>query len=104
MGTPSVRTDSLLPAMNLKTQYDIMEVPANVDLEGFRFPAKFLVTCPDDLKFKDSPESVKGIRVLYVGATKRFLSFQCYSDARTVVDELNRILDSDYSALGGRRG
>jgi hypothetical protein len=85
--------------MKKNNRYDIIEVPEAIDVDG-TVPAKFLITCPDiDLwrtnigVDEDSPEVIRGVRCLYVASTRSFLSFKCYSDARTVVDALNGIID-----------
>ena len=87
--------------MKPNNRYDIIEVPEAIDVDGNVSPAKFLITCPNfDDKWRiniglddDSPDMLRGVRCLYVSSTRSFLTFKCYSDARTVVDALNSIID-----------
>jgi hypothetical protein len=67
-----------------------------------------MITCPPGKgeQAVDDNGPCKGIRCLYNNPQRRFVSFAFYSDARIVVNELNRLLDEgvNNSNLGQRRG
>lgn len=83
-------------------RYDIMEVHMGAD----SCPYLFVITCPPSKGEVQDEGPLKGTRLLYNRYRKLWLTFERYSSARIVVDELNRLLNESVnnSNLGQRRG
>jgi hypothetical protein len=67
----------------------------------------FMITCPPGKgeQAVDDNGPCKGIRCLYNNPHRRFVSFAFYSDARIVVNELNRLMvdESKFNSSLGQR-
>lgn len=76
--------------MSNPRRYDIIE---GTDKETGA--SVFFITAPEDKgeQAVDECGVIKGTRCLYNRHKHRFCVFTYYSDARTVVDELNRLID-----------
>ena len=79
-----------------RTRYDVLERVAFTDEDDNDIPSDFYIVCPKGKDGRQEDGSISyGERVLWVPARKAFLSFSCYSDARTVVDALNAALEAE---------
>lgn len=81
--------------MSVSHRYDIIE-----GTDKDTGASVFMITCPDEKGEEAVGDGyvLKGTRCLYNRHKHRFCVFTYYSDARTVVDELNRLIDEGYDA------